>query len=79
MSLDWLPRDNEMKDHALIGGEQVGQAVIEAIGDSPAVLLKNHGVFTVGPSGEEALKAAVMVYQCRFSVRFIIMSSTGLA
>lgn len=46
---------------ALIGGEQVGQAVIEAIGDSPAVLLKSHGVFTVGPSGEAALKAAVMV------------------
>jgi L-ribulose-5-phosphate 4-epimerase len=48
-------------DFALIGGEQVGQAVIEAIGDSPAVLLKNHGVFTVGSSGEAALKAAVMV------------------
>ncbi len=46
---------------ALIGGEQIGQVVIEAIGDSPAVLLKNHGVFTVGPSGEAALKAAVMV------------------
>jgi L-ribulose-5-phosphate 4-epimerase len=24
-------------------------------------LLKNHGVFTVGPTGEKALKAAVMV------------------
>lgn len=48
-------------DFALIGGEQVGQAVIKAIGNSPAVLLKNHGVFTVGPSGEAALKAAVMV------------------
>jgi L-ribulose-5-phosphate 4-epimerase len=46
---------------ALIGGEQIGQVVIEAIGDSPAVLLKNHGVFTVGPSGKAALKAAVMV------------------
>ena len=46
---------------ALIGGEQIGQVVIEAIGDSPAVLLKNHGVFTVGPTGEAALKAAVMV------------------
>ncbi|MBN1145743.1 MAG: L-ribulose-5-phosphate 4-epimerase [Anaerolineales bacterium] len=46
---------------ALIGGEQVGQAVIEAIGASPAVLLKNHGVFSVGKSGEAALKAAVMV------------------
>ena len=35
--------------------------VVESIGDSPAVLLKNHGVFTVGPSAEAAVKAAVMV------------------
>ena len=35
--------------------------VVEAIGKSPAVLLKNHGVFTVGPTAEAAVKAAVMV------------------
>jgi len=46
---------------ALIGGEEIGQVVVEAIGQSPAVLLKNHGVFTVGPTAEAALKAAVMV------------------
>ena len=46
---------------ALIGGEQIGKVVVETIGKSPACLLKNHGVFTVGPSGESALKAAVMV------------------
>lgn len=46
---------------ALIGGEEIGRVVVESIGSSPAVLLKNHGVFTVGPSGEAALKAAVMV------------------
>jgi L-ribulose-5-phosphate 4-epimerase len=46
---------------ALIGGEQIGKIVVESIGSSPAVLLKNHGVFTIGPSGEAALKAAVMV------------------
>jgi L-ribulose-5-phosphate 4-epimerase len=46
---------------ALIGGEEIGKVVVEAIGDSPAVLLKNHGVFTVGPSAEAAVKAAVMV------------------
>lgn len=46
---------------ALIGGEQIGKVVLESIGDSPAVLLKNHGVFTVGPSAEAAVKAAVMV------------------
>ena len=46
---------------ALIGGEQIGQVVVESIGSSPAVLLKNHGVFTIGPTAEAAVKAAVMV------------------
>ncbi len=46
---------------ALIGGEEIGQQVVEHIGDSPAVLLKNHGVFTVGPTATAAVKAAVMV------------------
>ena len=35
--------------------------VVESIGDSPAVLLKNHGVFTIGTTAEAAVKAAVMV------------------
>lgn len=46
---------------ALIGGEEIGQVVIDSIGSSPAVLLKNHGVFTIGPNAEAAVKAAVMV------------------
>ena len=46
---------------ALIGGEEIGKIVVESIGSSRAVLLKNHGVFTIGPTGEAALKAAVMV------------------
>ena len=46
---------------ALIGGEEIGKVVVETIGASPAVLLKNHGVFTVGASGEAAVKTAVMV------------------
>jgi L-ribulose-5-phosphate 4-epimerase len=46
---------------ALIGGEEIGKVVLESIGDSKAVLLKNHGVFTIGSSAEAAVKAAVMV------------------
>jgi len=46
---------------ALIGGEEIGQVVLEAIGNSCAVLLKNHGVITLGPTAEAAVKAAVMV------------------
>ena len=45
---------------ALIGSEAIGKAVLEAIGDSSAVLLKHHGVFTLGPDAEAAVKAAVM-------------------
>lgn len=46
---------------ALIGGEEIGRQVLEHIGNSPAVLLKQHGVFTVGRTARSALKAAVMV------------------
>ncbi|MFL5642434.1 MAG: L-ribulose-5-phosphate 4-epimerase [Chloroflexota bacterium] len=45
---------------ALIGDEAIGAQVVETIGRSPAVLLKNHGVFTVGPTATAAVKAAIM-------------------
>ncbi|HPP76383.1 MAG TPA: L-ribulose-5-phosphate 4-epimerase, partial [Armatimonadota bacterium] len=44
-----------------IGEEQIGKAVVEHIGQCPAILLQNHGVFTIGPNPESALKAAVML------------------
>lgn len=46
---------------AFIGDDSIGQLVVEGIGRSPAILLQNHGVFTIGPSAEAAVKAAVMV------------------
>jgi L-ribulose-5-phosphate 4-epimerase len=46
---------------AAIGGDEIGRVVVESIGPSFAVLLKNHGVFTIGPTAEAAAKAAVMV------------------
>jgi L-ribulose-5-phosphate 4-epimerase len=45
---------------AMIGDEQIGAQIVDTIGRSPAVLLKNHGVFTVGSSAAAAVKAAVM-------------------
>jgi L-ribulose-5-phosphate 4-epimerase len=48
-------------DFALIGDDAIGAQVIATIGRSPAVLLKNHGVFTIGPSAAAAVKTAVMV------------------
>jgi L-ribulose-5-phosphate 4-epimerase len=46
---------------ALIGNEEIGREVVRVIGDSKAVLMKNHGVFTIGKNAKAALKAAVMV------------------
>ncbi|MDO8683778.1 MAG: L-ribulose-5-phosphate 4-epimerase [Armatimonadota bacterium] len=44
-----------------IGEEEIGKAVVDYIGSSPAILLQNHGVFTIGPTPQAALKAAVML------------------
>ena len=46
---------------AFVGDDTIGALVVDGIGDSPAILLRNHGVFTVGTSAEAAVKAAVMV------------------
>lgn len=45
---------------ALIGDETIGKLVVESIGSSPAVLLRKHGVFTIGKDARAAVKAAVM-------------------
>ncbi|MBK9122284.1 MAG: L-ribulose-5-phosphate 4-epimerase [Chloroflexi bacterium] len=47
---------------ALIGGEQIGQVVVDTLkgSRSPSCLLQSHGVFATGPSAESAVKAAVM-------------------
>ena len=47
--------------YAKIGGDEIGQEIIRSIGSSPAILMKNHGVFTLGKTPEAAVKAAVMV------------------
>ena len=46
--------------YARIGGDEIGEQVVRHIGDGPAVLLQNHGVFTVGATAVDAVKAAVM-------------------
>src|SRR5579885_1914090 len=48
---------------APIGGDEIGRQVVATLeaSKSPAILLQNHGVFTVGASAEAAVKAAIMV------------------
>ncbi len=47
---------------ARIGDEQIGHAVVSTLRGhrSTAVLLRNHGVFTIGASAKAAVKSAVM-------------------
>ena len=47
---------------SIIGDESIGRAIVDALTGhrSRAVLLANHGVFTIGKDGLDAVKAAVM-------------------
>jgi L-ribulose-5-phosphate 4-epimerase len=47
---------------ALIGNDDIGKGIVETLSGhrSPAVLMRNHGVFTIGKDPKAAVKAAVM-------------------
>ena len=46
---------------AAIGGESIGAEIVRAIGSARAILMQNHGVFTIGDSPKQAAKMAVEV------------------
>jgi L-ribulose-5-phosphate 4-epimerase len=62
--------------YAKIGGDEIGREILRSIGDSPAILMKNHGVFTVGKSPEAAVKAAVMVEDVARTVYYALQLGT---
>jgi L-ribulose-5-phosphate 4-epimerase len=47
---------------ALIGDDSIGRGIVETLRESrsPAVLMRNHGPFTIGRDARAAVKAAVM-------------------
>jgi L-ribulose-5-phosphate 4-epimerase len=47
---------------ALIGDEEIGRGIVDTLAAhrSPAVLMRSHGVFTLGRGPRDAIKAAVM-------------------
>jgi L-ribulose-5-phosphate 4-epimerase len=48
---------------AIIGDDSIGRGIVETLSGhrSPAVLMQNHGPFTIGKDARAAVKAAVMV------------------
>jgi L-ribulose-5-phosphate 4-epimerase len=55
---------------SIIGDESIGKVIVETLTGhrSRAILLANHGVFTIGKNAREAVKAAVM---CEDSARTV--------
>jgi L-ribulose-5-phosphate 4-epimerase len=58
---------------ARIGGEEIGEGIVETLSDSRsrAVLMRSHGVFTIGTDAREAVKAAVM---CEDAARTVLLA-----
>ncbi|EFM46339.1 putative L-ribulose-5-phosphate 4-epimerase [Mobiluncus mulieris ATCC 35239] len=57
---------------AIIGDDSIGRGIVETLRESrsPAVLMGNHGPFTVGKDAKAAVKAAVMVEEIAKTVTF---------
>jgi len=58
---------------APIGGDEIGRAIVQILSQhrSPAVLMANHGVFAIGPTARDAVKAAVM---CEDAARTVYLA-----
>jgi L-ribulose-5-phosphate 4-epimerase len=62
MMADEFGGDIPIGPFALIGDDSIGRGIVETLRHhrSPAVLMRNHGPFAVGPTARAAVKAAVM-------------------
>ncbi|KRA24876.1 L-ribulose-5-phosphate 4-epimerase [Microbacterium sp. Root61] len=57
---------------AIIGDDSIGRGIVETLSGhrSRAVLMQNHGPFTIGVSAKDAVKAAVMVEDVARTVHY---------
>jgi len=62
MVADEFGGDVPVGPFAIIGDDSIGRGIVETLRESrsAAVLMQNHGVFTVGATARDAVKAAVM-------------------
>ncbi len=63
MMADEFGGDIPVGPFALIGDDSIGRGIVETLSgsNSPAVLMAQHGPFTIGKSAKAAVKAAVML------------------
>jgi L-ribulose-5-phosphate 4-epimerase len=68
---DFFGGDIPVGELVLIGEEEIGKEIVNKIGDSKAIIMKNHGPFTIGTNVDEALKAAIFLEE---TAKILIMS-----
>ena len=68
---DFFGRDIPVGELVLIGEEEIGKEIVRKIDNSKAIIMKNHGPFTIGKNVNEALKAAIFLEE---SAKTLIMA-----
>lgn len=61
LAADLFGKPIPVSGYAAIGDEAIGREIIKHIGDGSAVLLRSHGVFTIGSDCAQAVRAATYV------------------
>src|SRR5690606_35631718 len=66
---------------AIIGDDSIGRGIVETLRNhrSRAVLMRNHGPFTIGVTPRDAVKAAVMVEDVARTVHIARLGGTPIA
>ncbi|MCT2582191.1 L-ribulose-5-phosphate 4-epimerase [Actinophytocola gossypii] len=72
MIADEFGGDIPVGPFALIGDDSIGRGIVDTLrgSRSPAVLMRNHGPFTVGQDARAAVKAAVLLEDVARTVHF---------
>lgn len=65
---------------ALIGDDSIGRGIVKTLqgSNSPAVLMQNHGPFTIGNDATAAVKAAVLLEEVAKTVHLARMGGTPI-
>ncbi len=78
MMADEFGGDVPIGPFALIGDDSIGRGIVDTLKDSrsPAVLMANHGPFTIGEDARAAVMAAVMVEDVARTVHIACQAET---
>jgi len=68
---DFFGGDIPVGELVLIGEKEIGKEIVSKIGNSKAIIMKNHGPFTIGKNVNEALQAAIFLEEI---AKVLIMS-----